>query len=83
MFFPRAPKRSLDLRSGGLFMMTTKSKFFLATLLIVNPLMLLVFQNCSSNSQDRDVATAEKPAIVQTLEESEPVFQVGKNLKIK
>ena len=45
--------------------------------------MLLIFQNCSPNSQARVVASIEKPAVVQTLEESEPVFQVEKNLKIK
>ena len=83
MFFPRAPKRSLDLRSGGFFMVATKSSFFLASLLIANPFMLLIFQNCSPNSQARVVASIEKPAVVQTLEESEPVFQVEKNLKIK
>lgn len=64
-------------------MVTTKSSFFVAILLIANPFMLLVFQNCSSNSQDRVVASTEKTSITQNLEESEPVFQAGKNLKIK
>ena len=45
--------------------------------------MLLVFQNCSSNSQDRIVASTEKSSVVQNLEESEPIFLAGKNLKIK
>ena len=64
-------------------MVTTKSSFFLAVLLIANPFMLLVFQNCSSNSQDRIVASTEKSSVVRNLEESEPIFLAGKNLKIK
>jgi len=83
MFFPRPPKRSLDLGSGGFFMVTTKSSFLLAVLLIANPFMLLLFQNCSSNPQDRVIASNENTSPVKNLEESEPVFQAGKNLKIK
>ncbi len=64
-------------------MITTKSSFLLAVLLIGNPFMLLLFQNCSSNSQDRVIASNENTSIVKNLEESEPVFQAGKNLKIK
>lgn len=63
-------------------MVTTKSSFFLAALLIANPFMLLVFQNCSSNSQDRAVASQEKAVIIETRE-IELTFSVGKNLKIK
>lgn len=64
-------------------MISTKSSFFLAVLLIANPFMLLLFQNCSSNSQDRVVASSENSSVVQNLEESEPVYIAGKNLKIK
>ncbi len=82
MFFGSSPKRSLDLRSGGLSMVSIKSSFMLAILLIANPFMLLVFQNCSSNSHDRVVASSENTTNAEKIE-FEPTFNVGKNLKIK
>lgn len=54
----------------------------LAILLIANPFMLLVFQNCSSNSHDRVVASSENTTNAEKIE-FEPTFNVGKNLKIK
>lgn len=63
-------------------MVSTKSSFLLAVLLILNPFMLLFFQNCSSKAPDRALASEQKEVKVQ-LEEVEPVFPVAKNLKIK
>lgn len=40
--------------------MAIRSSYFLAVLLIANPFMLLVFQNCSSNTHDRAVASTEQ-----------------------
>jgi hypothetical protein len=40
--------------------MAVRSSYFLAVLLIANPFMLLVFQNCSSNSHERTVASADR-----------------------
>ncbi len=39
--------------------MAIRSSYFLAVLLIANPFMLLVFQNCSSSTHDRAVASVE------------------------
>ena len=62
--------------------MATKSSFFLAVLLIANPFILLFFQNCTPSLQDRNVAAVENQSPIVN-NEFEPVFNVGKNLKIK
>ena len=61
--------------------MATKSSFFLAVLLIANPFMLLVFQNCSPTvHSERTIASSEtQPSNI----ENEVIIQVDKNLKIK
>ena len=61
--------------------MATKSSFFLAVLLIVNPFMLLIFQNCSPTvHSERTIASSEtQPSNI----ENEVIIQVDKNLKIK
>lgn len=59
--------------------MATKSSFFLAILLIANPFMLLVFQNCTPSNHERAIASNEQPSTV----ENEVVLSVDKNLKIK
>jgi hypothetical protein len=40
--------------------MTTRSSYLLAVLLIANPFMLLAFQNCSSKTQERTIASSAK-----------------------
>ena len=61
--------------------MATKSSFFLAVLLIANPFMLLIFQNCSPTARnERTIASSEtQPSNI----ENEVIIQVDKNLKIK
>ncbi len=59
--------------------MATKSSFLLAILLIANPFMLLVFQNCTPSNHDRGIASTGQASTV----ESEVVISVDKNLKIK
>lgn len=61
--------------------MATKSSFFLAILLIANPFMLLVFQNCTPTNHDRAIASNDNSAIPAI--EQEVVLSVNKNLKIK
>jgi hypothetical protein len=83
MFFLNEPKRLLDQRSGGAFSMATKSSYLLAILFIANPFMLLFFQNCSSGTQDRAIASTKLP--VERVQAQEPEYSVtvDKNLKIK
>ncbi len=59
--------------------MATKSSFFLAILLIANPFMLLVFQNCTPSNHERAIASNEQPAAI----ENEVILTVDKNLRIK
>lgn len=59
--------------------MATKSSYLLAVLLIANPFMLLVFQNCSPNT-NRAIASLKTPAEKPQTEFSSVV---GVNLKIK
>lgn len=62
--------------------MATKSSYFLAVLLIANPFMLLVFQNCTPSAHaERDVASVESQQI--PAEEPEYSASINKNLKIK
>ncbi|MEQ1722126.1 MAG: hypothetical protein ABL930_03060 [Pseudobdellovibrio sp.] len=61
--------------------MATKSSYFLAVLLIANPFMLLLFQNCSPSPQDRSVASVENKS--QQSAETELSYKVDKNLIIK
>jgi hypothetical protein len=83
MFFFNEPKRLLDQGSGGAFSMATKSSYFLAILLIANPFMLLVFQNCSSGTHDRTIASDDSS--IERVQAQEPEYSVtiDKNLKIK
>lgn len=60
--------------------MATKSSYFLAVLLIANPFMLLLFQNCSPNPHDRGVASEE---LTKEDLKTEISFRVGHNLIIK
>lgn len=53
--------------------MAVRSSYFLAILLIANPFMLLVFQNCSSNNQDRVVASIEQTKESANVEYSEKI----------
>jgi hypothetical protein len=53
--------------------MAVRSSYFLAVLLIANPFMLLVFQNCSSNSHDRVVASAEQQTDKSAAEYTEKI----------
>ena len=62
--------------------MASKSSYFLAVLLIANPFMLLLFQNCSPNSQERNIASSDKQSILEN-HETEISFKVEKNLIIK
>ena len=82
MFFETPAEKLLDQRWGG-FLMTTHSSYFLAVLLIANPFMLLFFQNCSSGPQDLQRSVASSYGRVESLEKTEIVFKVDKNLKIK
>lgn len=59
--------------------MATKSSFLLAILLIANPFMLLVFQNCTPTNHDRSIASAG----LAQVSESELTISIDKNLKIK
>jgi len=53
--------------------MAIRSSYFLAVLLIANPFMLLAFQNCSSNTHDRNVASVEQAKQAPNTEYSEKV----------
>lgn len=63
--------------------MAAKSSYFLAVLLIANPFMLLVFQNCSQGPQLRSIASSSDHQIIHINEETETSFRVDKNLIIK
>jgi hypothetical protein len=63
--------------------MATKSSYFLAVLLIANPFMLLVFQNCTPSAHaEREVASIDSQSS-KPVEEPEFSASVNKNLKIK
>lgn len=83
MFFLNEPKSLLDQGSGGAFSMATKSSYFLAILLIANPFMLLVFQNCSPGTHDRAIASTGSSVELVQVQEPEYSITVDKNLKIK
>jgi hypothetical protein len=59
-------------------LMASKSSYFLAVLLIANPFMLLFFQNCSPNPQNRNVASVEKKN--HRIDVKEFSYRVDKNL---
>ena len=59
--------------------MAVKSSYFLAVLLIANPFMLLAFQNCSSSTQDRAIASvqqSEKTANAEYFEKIDNKLQI-------
>ncbi|MGZ3690530.1 MAG: hypothetical protein ACXVAX_03445 [Pseudobdellovibrio sp.] len=61
--------------------MATKSSYLLAVLLIANPFMLLVFQNCSSSTHDRTIASNDSS--VQQEKPAPPEFSVKINEKLE
>lgn len=60
--------------------MAIRSSYFLAVLLIANPFMLLAFQNCSSNTHGRAIASVEQPKQSANTEYSEKIHA---NLEIR
>ena len=69
-------------KGGRIKGMATKSSYLLAVLLIANPFMLLIFQNCSSNAHERTVASQEsavqikEPAHVEYSEKINPRLEI-------
>ena len=67
--------------------MTNKNGFFLAALLIANPFMLLLFQNCSTFPQDRSYASLPDETSGKNFPPEkrlvEVSFSLNRNLKVK
>ncbi|MEK6627749.1 MAG: hypothetical protein AABY53_03915 [Bdellovibrionota bacterium] len=64
--------------------MATRSSYFLAVLLIANPFVLVLFQNCSTSPQERGLANYQDRQINHEFPaEPEASFKIDKNLIIK
>ncbi len=63
--------------------MATKSSYLLAVLLIANPFMLLVFQNCSASPNDRNIASAEPLVQLEKPAPAEFSVKINEKLEIK